>query len=144
MPQGPPPTHPHVRPILIVDDVASEALTLRLLCQSLGVDAVTTASPAEAAAILLRLRPAGIITDLVMPGADGLDCLYMIAGHAPTVPVMVVTASEKLLLKAASELGDVYGLADLVCVAKPVDVPTLQAFVARAGAPSRPPRAALH
>ena len=132
MPQGPPPTHPHVRPILIVDDVTSEALTLRLLCQSLGVGAVTTASPT------------GIMTNLVMPGADAPDCLFMIAGHAHTVPVMGATASGKRLLKAASERAAAYAPAGLVCVAKPVDVPTLQAFAARTGLPSRPPRTALH
>jgi two-component system response regulator (stage 0 sporulation protein F) len=131
-------------PILIVDDVASEALTLDLLCRSLGVETMQTTSAAEAAAVLMRMRPAGIITDLVMPGADGLDCLFMIAEHAPTVPVMVVTASEKLLLKAAAELGDRYGLVDLVCVAKPVDLRTLCDFIARAGVPFKPPHQALH
>jgi hypothetical protein len=74
----------------------------------------------------------------VMPGADGMDCLFMIAGCAPTVPVMVVTASERLLLKAAGELGETYGLSDLTCIAKPLDVATLAAFITRAGAPIKP------
>lgn len=143
MPHGQPqPIRP--QPILIVDDVASEALTLDLLCQSLGVETLRIASTAEAGAVLARMRPAGIITDLVMPGADGLDCLFMIAERAPTVPVMVVTASEKLLLKAAGELGESYGLTDLICVAKPVDIATLRAFVARTGVPFKPLRQGLH
>jgi two-component system response regulator GlrR len=130
--------------VLIVDDVASEAITLDLLCRSLGVETVRAASAAEASAVLACIRPAAIITDLLMQGADGLDCLFMIAEHAPSVPVMVVTASEKLLLKAAGELGITYGLRDLTCVAKPVDLGTLQAFVARAGIKFKPPRAGLH
>lgn len=116
------------QPILIVDDVASEAMTLDLLFQSLGVETIRAASAAEA----------GDIPDLVMPGADGMDCLFMIAGCAPTVPVMVVTASERLLLKAAGELGETYGLSDLTCIAKPLDVATLAAFITRAGAPIKP------
>jgi CheY-like chemotaxis protein len=131
-------------PILIVDDVASEALTLDLLCAALGVETVCAASTAEAAAVLDRIRPAPIITDLVMPGADGLDCLFMIAGYTPTVPVMVVTGSDRLLLKAASELGENYGLSDLTCIAKPVDLATLAAFVARVGVPIKPSRRDLH
>jgi CheY-like chemotaxis protein len=130
-------------PILIVDDIASEAMTLDLLCRSFGIETVRTASAAEAGAFLARMRPAAIITDLLMPGADGLDCLFMIAEHAPTVPVMVVTASERLLLKAAGELGVSYGLRDVTCVAKPVDVATLRDFVARAGIPFKPPQAGL-
>jgi two-component system response regulator (stage 0 sporulation protein F) len=137
MPHGP-------NPILIVDDVASEAMTLDLLCRSLGVETLRAASAAEAGAILARMRPAGIITDLVMPGADGLDCLFLIAEHAPSVPVMVITASEKLLLKAASELGEGYGLMDLTCVAKPVGLPALTAFLARTGTPCKPHRQRLH
>jgi CheY-like chemotaxis protein len=137
MPHGP-------NPILIIDDVPSEALTLDRLCRSLGVETLHAASAAEAGAILARIRPAGIITDLVMPGADGLDCLFLIAGHAPSVPVMVVTASEKLLLKAASELGEGYGLTDLTCIAKPVGLAVLTAFLTRTGVPCKPPRQRLH
>jgi two-component system phosphate regulon response regulator OmpR len=136
---------PHApSPILIVDDVASEAMTLDLLCRSLGIETIRAASAAEAGEILTRIRPAAVITDLVMPGADGLDCLFMIAGYAPTVPVMVVTASERLLLKAAGELGESYGLRDLICIAKPVDLPTLTAFIARTGLPIKPARQSMH
>jgi two-component system response regulator (stage 0 sporulation protein F) len=132
------------RPILIIDDVASEALTLGLLCRALGVETISAASAAEASKILSQLRPAAIITDLVMPGADGLDCLFMIAGFDPTVPVMVTTASERLLLKAAAELGENYGLSDVTCIAKPIDQATLTAFIARAGASHKPSQRNLH
>ena len=131
-------------PILIVDDVASEAMTIELLCQSLGCETLRTSGTAEAASILARVRPGAIITDLVMPGADGLDCLFMIAEYAPAVPVMVVTASNRLLLKAAAELGQSYGLADVVCVPKPVEVTVLREFIDRAGVLRSPPRGALH
>lgn len=137
---------PHyvLRPVLIVDDVVSEAMTLDLLCRSLGVETLCTTSAAEAAAILGKVRPAAVITDLVMPGADGLDCLFMIAEHAPTVPVMVITGSEKLLLKAAGELGNNYGLSNLICCPKPIDITTLRAFVARAGLACKPSQWDLH
>jgi CheY-like chemotaxis protein len=132
--------------VLIVDDVASEAMTLDLLCQSLGVATIRAASAAEAADILTRLRPAAIITDLIMPGADGLD-LFMIARHAASVPVLVVTASDRLLLKAARELGESYGLRDLTRASKPVDLPTLTAFMVRSGvaaAIAKPARGGPH
>jgi hypothetical protein len=50
-------------PVVIVDDVASEALTLGLLCHTLGVE---TISAAEAGDILTRLCPAAIVPDLVI------------------------------------------------------------------------------
>ncbi len=131
-------------PVLIIDDSASEALTVALLCRTLGVETISAGSAAEAGEILSRIRPAAIITDLVMPGADGLDCLFMIAGYAPTVPVMVITAAERLLLKAAGELGQSYGLSDLTCLPKPVDQAALTAFIARSGMPHKPPQRNLH
>jgi CheY-like chemotaxis protein len=139
-----PSSDPH--PVLIVDDVASGAMTLDLLCQSLGVATIRAASAAEAADILTRLRPAAIITDLIMLGADGLD-LFMIARHAASVPVLVVTASDRLLLKAAGELGESYGPRDLTCASKPVDLPTLTAFMVRSGvaaAIAKPARGGPH
>lgn len=131
-------------PILIIDDVASEALTLDHLCRALGFETMCATNAAEAGELLGRLTPAAIITDLIMPGADGLDCLFMIADQAPSVPVMVVTASERLLLKAAGELGELYGLNDMVCVAKPVAIGTLREFLARAGIACGPSSAGLH
>ena len=124
--------------------VRLKRLTLGLLCRGLGVETISAGSAAEAGDILSRLRPAAIITDLVMPGADGLDCLFMIAGYVPTVPVMVITAAEPLLLKAAGELGESYGLSDLTCVPKPVDQATLTAFIARSGLAYKPPQRNLH
>jgi len=54
---------PHATtPVLIKDDVASEAMTLDLLCRSLGVETVRTASTAEAAAMPDRTRPGAIAT----------------------------------------------------------------------------------
>lgn len=125
-------SQPAAEPIvLIIDDVASEALTLEAMCREFGYAAVRAATPADAARILEMLRPAAIVTDLVMPGADGLDCLFMLAGKVPDVPVMIATSSERLLLKAAAELGESYGLRDIVCAAKPIGVGALRSFLTR-------------
>jgi CheY-like chemotaxis protein len=142
MPNDPP--HYARRPVLIVDDVMSEAMTLDLLCRSFGVETICATSAGEAAAILARTRPAAIITNLVMPGANGLDWLFMIAERVPEVPVMVVTGSKKPLLKAAGELRDNYGLSDLVYFDKIIDINTLRKFVARAGLPIGPSQWDLH
>lgn len=124
--------------VLIIDDAASEALTLEAMCRQFGYAALHARSPEQAAKVLDMLRPVAVITDLVMPGADGLDCLFMLAGRVPDVPVMITTASERLLLKAAAELGENYGLRDIVCVAKPIGAGALKAFLNRAA-----PRAAV-
>jgi hypothetical protein len=118
MPNGPPAVR---TPALIVDDVAS------------GADDIPD-----------RMRSASIVTGLVVPGAGRLDCLFMIAGYTPAVLVMVVTATGYLLLKAAGELGETYGRSGLACVANPVGLATVTAFVARSGVSFKLPRQNLH
>ncbi len=117
--------------VLIIDDVASEAMTLEAMCRHFGYDAVRACSPREAEAILDMIRPAAIITDLMMPGVDGLDGLFMLATRAPDVPVMIITGSERLLLKAAAELAEFYGIKNLACAVKPLSVGALKAFLDR-------------
>ncbi len=118
--------------VLIIEDVASEAMTLEAMCRHFGFGAVCAGSPAEAGAILDMLTPTAVVTDLVMPEADGLDGLFMLARRIPDVPVMIVTSSERVLLKAAAELAEHYGLKDLVCAVKPVGVGALGSFLKRA------------
>jgi CheY-like chemotaxis protein len=119
------------RIVLIAEDVASEAMTLEAMCRHFGCDAVRAGNPQEAETILDVIRPAAIVTDLMMPGADGLDALFMLAARAPDVPVMITTSSERLLLKAAAELSDHYGIRYLACAAKPVSAGALKAFLRR-------------
>jgi CheY-like chemotaxis protein len=60
--------------VLIVDDNADAAETLRLLMQALGGGDVQTASNGtEALAIGAKLRPDLVLLDLGMPGMDGYE-----------------------------------------------------------------------
>ncbi len=119
--------------VLIVDDLASERLTLASLCHSLGVETATACGPAEASVIMQERRPCAAVIDLVMPGADGLDCLFMLSKLAPQMPVAIVTSAEWLLLKAAAELADGYGLEHVVPMPKPVTIQALREFLHEAG-----------
>jgi hypothetical protein len=117
----------------------SQAMTLDLLCRSLGVETICTTSAAEGGNILTRILPAAIITGLIMAAAEEL---IMIATHAPAVPVMVITGPETLR-QTASEPGETYGL-DVVYVSRQLDIKTLRAFVDRAGLTSKPSQWDLH
>jgi DNA-binding NtrC family response regulator len=58
---------------LIVDDEPAAREGLRRLLQAWGYDAETAGSADEALARIERARPSAVITDLVMPGTEGLD-----------------------------------------------------------------------
>jgi DNA-binding NtrC family response regulator len=78
--------------ILIVED---EAKMRRLLELNLGEDSFTTlsASDAEAGLKLLRENTVDlVVTDLKLPGMNGLEFLQAIKRHNPALPVVVMTA----------------------------------------------------
>ena len=78
--------------ILVVDDEAPNREALEVLFAREGFDVALAAHGREG---LERLRAEGadvVITDLKMPGMDGLDVLRAIKAIDPDVQVVVVTA----------------------------------------------------
>jgi DNA-binding NtrC family response regulator len=76
--------------ILVVDDEAGCREGLRRLLEAWGYRAETAASAEEALALLEKSRPNAVITDLVMPGMDGLEFIRRLKSEYP-VPVIVLT-----------------------------------------------------
>jgi len=68
--------------ILVVDDEQDSRAGLTLLLSSLGYDVEGVADGETALERVASFRPHVIITDLVMPGLDGLDLLKSIGGIA--------------------------------------------------------------
>ena len=78
--------------ILVVDD---EATFRDLYCQVLeeaGFATVRAGSADDALGILGRSAPAMVISDVRMPGIDGLELLRRVRGRWPTMPFLLVTA----------------------------------------------------
>lgn len=74
--------------ILVVDDEAGAREGLRRLLEAWGYEAETAGSADEALARMEQIQPSAVITDLVMPGIDGLEFVRRLqAEHG--VPVIV-------------------------------------------------------
>jgi two-component system response regulator PilR (NtrC family) len=78
--------------ILVADDEASIRDGLSELLRDEGYDVVTAADGAEALASVAENNYDIIVTDLRMPGADGLDVLRRARELAPQTLVLLVTA----------------------------------------------------
>jgi len=78
--------------ILVVDD---ETTVTSIICRALssrGYEAIASTSSVEALS-LLRSQPFQlVITDLSMPGMDGLELLKRVVDDYPDTPVIIVTA----------------------------------------------------
>src|SRR5262245_45806974 len=74
--------------ILVVDDEAGARDGLRRLLVAWGYEAETASSADEALERMDRFRPSAVITDLVMPGIDGLEFVRRLQSELG-VPVIV-------------------------------------------------------
>ena len=77
--------------ILLVDDEAGIRKVLSISLADLGYTVHTAADAAGALAIIEDLRPAIILTDIKMPGMDGIALLKAIKARYPDTEVIMLT-----------------------------------------------------
>ena len=82
--------------ILIADDEPGIRESLADVLVDAGYDAHTAADGAEALAAIGERNFALVVTDLRMPGADGLEVLRKVRELAPQTVVLVMTAHATL------------------------------------------------
>lgn len=81
--------------LLVVDDIATNRLVLRLLLASLGVNVIEAASGAEVMQQFADpgfVRPDAILMDIRMPGLSGFDTLSALRKMCYDGPVIAVSA----------------------------------------------------
>jgi two-component system response regulator AtoC len=111
--------------VLLVDDEPGVLFTLSELLTERGHRVVTAKSGAEA---LTKLDEAdAVITDLSMPGMDGLALMAQITQRDPALPVILLTAhgSERVAVAAIKQGGYDY-------LAKPFDIDEVAITIGRA------------
>lgn len=111
--------------ILVVDDDATVRFTLQEVLEGAGHDVQAFA---EAEPALEALEGADlVITDLVMPGMDGMALLERVRVEAPRIPVVMITAQGSERGAVAAMRAGAYDY-----LSKPFDVDELVAVVGRA------------
>jgi DNA-binding NtrC family response regulator len=113
--------------VLVVDDDASMC---DMLVSDLAEHGFTMAARTSAKAALEAVAPGAfdaVVTDLNMPGMDGLELCRAIAGEDPEVPVIVITAFGSIETAVAAIRGGAYDF-----VTKPLDVEALALALDRA------------
>src|SRR2546426_448700 len=115
--------------VLIVDDdlallqALPEALRLRM-----GEVTVDTADSAAAALERIAARDYdAIVTDIKMPGMDGLELLAEIRGHRPDTPILMITGHGEHALAIQALRGGAYDF-----IQKPIDRDDFVAALRRA------------
>jgi PleD family two-component response regulator len=87
--------------VLLVDDQAVVAESIRRMIAGQEIDLHYCANPAEAIDTAERIRPTVILQDLVMPGVDGLTLVKQYRANRFTrdIPIIVLSSKEDPAIK---------------------------------------------
>ncbi len=113
--------------VLIIDDNVALAENLREILEDEGADVLVAADGPSGIELLVREGACVVLTDMRLPGMNGLEVLQAVRRLRPDVPVVVISAySGDALLEAARAEGA------LAILRKPVDMDALIRLVDRA------------
>lgn len=111
--------------VLLVDDDPGVRFALTEVLTDRGYSVVSAASGAQALDLLAGVDV--VVTDLSMPGMDGLELVSQIAVRAPRLPVILLTAhGSENMVRIASSRGA------CGCVSKPFDIDEIARVIERA------------
>jgi CheY-like chemotaxis protein len=123
--------------LLVVDDIATNRMVLRLLLQQDGHEVLEAASGRDAVEALAAGGFDAVLMDAWMPDGDGLEAtrrIRRLAGPAASVPIIGLTADAR-----PAQLEECLAAGMDGCLAKPLQKAALLAALAkaRAAAPER-------
>jgi two-component system response regulator AtoC len=112
--------------ILVVDDDANAREIFETKLAHSGYDVTTADSAEDALGKVKKVDPRVIITDLRMPGMDGLQLLEKVKESMPEVDVIVVTGHEDMTSAVSAMKAGAFDY-----IVKPVDLREVDALVER-------------
>ena len=113
--------------VWIVDDDRSIRWVLEKALQQEGLETTSFDNGNSLLSSLHRGAPSAIITDIRMPGIDGLELLSKVSTEYPELPVIVMTAHSDLDSAVASYQGGAFEY-----LPKPFDVDDAVSMIKRA------------
>jgi YesN/AraC family two-component response regulator len=113
--------------ILIIDDEKPTLSMFRLLLTALGYDVLTAENAVAGLELLKSDRPEIILTDIKMPGMNGLALLEKIEQENPATKIIVMTGHGDMNLEQAA-----LDLNATAFLHKPIDKTALEAALEKA------------
>ena len=123
--------------VWVVDDDAAMRWVLERALADDGLECRVFPSVAACRAAFAHARPTVLVSDLRLPGEDGLDLLAFVAQEHPGVPVIITTAHSDL-----DAAVDAYGGGAFEYLPKPFDLDAFVALVRRAALHAAPSESA--
>src|SRR5688572_32547712 len=117
---------------MVVEDHDFQREMIAAILQRLNAQAVHVAADGRGALDVLVKTPVDIIiSDIDMPGVDGLEFMRLLAHSGYTGSVIIVSAIETALLSATEAMAKAYGITVLGAISKPVTRAALARLIVR-------------
>ncbi|CAZ88487.1 fused DNA-binding response regulator in two-component regulatory system with GlnL: response regulator; sigma54 interaction protein [Thiomonas arsenitoxydans] len=116
-----------MKPIWLVDDDASIRFVLEKALQKSGMEVRSFSNPRDVLSAFAEGCPQVLISDIRMPGGNGIDLLQQIRQSHPGLPVIIMTAYSDLDSAVASLQGGAFDY-----LSKPFDVDKAVELIQRA------------
>ena len=92
--------------VLIIDDERQMRRLMSRILKAAGHTVHEATNGREGIDRFRQLRPALVITDIVMPDLDGIETIRAIRQHNPAVPILAISGTNHTIyLRAATEFG---------------------------------------
>jgi DNA-binding NtrC family response regulator len=100
-----------MKTILVIDDEPAIREIIRGILESAGYRVIEAANGANGLALFRQRKPCLVITDILMPGKDGMEAIRELRGMDPKVPIIVISGGSQIRdavsLAEAQQLGAV-------------------------------------
>ena len=123
---------------LVAEDQGFQRWLIGNLLEQIGCASVYPVSDGSAAVEVLAKLGTSIdvvISDLDMPGMDGMELIRRMSEHNHTAALIVVSAVQPAILKAVSAMAIAYGINFIAAIQKPLTVTKLQDALSLLGKP---------
>ena len=115
--------------LLVMDDDESVCAFLQKAARRLGFETECVTDPLNFYDAVQRLQPAMVITDLQMPGLDGIELMRDLGRTNYKGGVLITSGMDTRTLHSSATLGRSYGLNVLGSLQKPIRLPELDEYL---------------
>lgn len=115
--------------LLIIDDEPDIARFVGQVAEGLGYEVSVTTEAETFKAQVEAFAPDVVIMDIVMPDVDGIELVKFLADKGCDARVLVISGYAERYLNNTKTLGEAFGLKSVTAMAKPIELPKLEAFL---------------
>jgi hypothetical protein len=119
--------------VVVVEDGIDLSESFRLICECLGIAVERMPSRDDLGVVLRNRRPMAVIAEMDALGQDGCHVLMTIAAHDRSLPALLITGPDPILLGAVDAVEELWELSSVEKWQELVGVGAMVDFLFRAG-----------